>query len=98
MLYVHQSANAHFWRRVRTLWLQRIKERSDQACPQSFALRLWSTRLHQLELLPITYWHEYLDMVLLYKLINNYTYIDESALPIIAESGKTRRETNENVP
>ena len=55
------------------------------------------TRLHQLELLPITYWHEYLDMVLLYKLINNYTYIDESALPIIAESGKTRRETNENV-
>jgi hypothetical protein len=23
------------------------------------------TRLHQLELLPITYWHEYLDMVLL---------------------------------
>jgi hypothetical protein len=55
------------------------------------------TRLHQLELLPITYWHEYLDMVLLYKLINNYTYIDESALPIIAESGITRRETNENV-
>ena len=36
-------------------------------------------------------------MVLLYKLINNYTHIDESALPIIAESGKTRRETNENV-
>jgi hypothetical protein len=36
-------------------------------------------------------------MVLFYKLINNYTYIDESALPIIAESGKTRRETNENV-
>jgi hypothetical protein len=36
-------------------------------------------------------------MVLLYKLINNYTYIDDSALPIIAESGKTRREANENV-
>jgi hypothetical protein len=36
-------------------------------------------------------------MVLLYKLINNYTHIDESGLPIIAESGKTRRETDENV-
>jgi hypothetical protein len=50
-----------------------------------------------MELLSITYWREYLDMVLLYKLINNYTYIDENAPPIIAESGKTRRETNENV-
>jgi hypothetical protein len=54
---------------------------------------VYITSLHQLDLLPITYWHEYLDLVL----INKYTYIDESALPKIAESGITRSETNENL-
>ena len=34
----------------------------------------YSTRLHNLDLLPITYWHECLDIILLYKIINNYTY------------------------
>ncbi len=53
-----------------------------------------------IDLLPLTYWHEYLDLVLLYKIINNYTYIDESSVPKIAKSlksGSTRSETNENL-
>ncbi len=57
----------------------------------------YTRRLIQLDLLPLTYWHEYLDLVLLYKIINNYTYIDESSLPKIAKSGSTRSETNENL-
>ena len=48
------------------------------------------------DLLPITYWHEYLDIFLLYKIINNYTYIDDSARPVISGSGITRSETNDN--
>ena len=38
----------------------------------------YTTRLLQL---PLTYWHEYLDLVLLYKIINGYTYINDSAQP-----------------
>ena len=38
----------------------------------------YTTRLLQLGLLPLSYWHEYLDLVLLYKIINGYTYIDDS--------------------
>jgi hypothetical protein len=38
-----------------------------------------------------------LDLVLLYKIINGYTYIDDSARPTMAGSGITRSETNENV-
>ena len=48
----------------------------------------------RLFLLPVSYWHEYLDLVFLYKIINNHTYIDKSALPIIATSGITRSETS----
>ena len=39
----------------------------------------YTTRLLQLGLLPLSYWHEYLDLVLLYKIINGYTYIDDNA-------------------
>ena len=57
----------------------------------------YTTRLLQLDLLPLTFWHEYLDLVLLYKIINGYTYIDNSARPTMAGSGITRSESNENV-
>ncbi len=54
----------------------------------------YTARLLQLDLLPVSYWHEYLDLVFLYKIINHLTYIDHSTLPIIARSGITRSETN----
>ncbi len=57
----------------------------------------YTTRLLQLGILPLTFWHEYLDLVLLYKIINGYTYIDNSARPTMAGSGITRSESNENV-
>ena len=56
----------------------------------------YKTRLLQLDILPVSYWHEYLDLVFLYKIINNLTYIDERALPIMAGSGTTRSESNAN--
>ena len=54
----------------------------------------YTARLLQLDILPVSYWHEYLDLVFLYKIINNHTYIDKSDLPIIAKSGFTRNNTN----
>ena len=54
----------------------------------------YSAPLLQLDILPVSYWHEYLDLVFLYKTINNHTYLDKSDLPIIAESGITRNNTN----
>ena len=50
-------------------------------------------------ILPVSYWHEYLDLVymFLYKIINNLTHIDERALPIMAGSGITRSESNANL-
>lgn len=40
----------------------------------------YSWRLKYLDLPPITYWHQYLDLVLLYKIINNQTLIDAEVL------------------
>jgi hypothetical protein len=57
----------------------------------------YKTRLLQLDILPVSYWHEYLDLVFLYKIINNLTHIDEGALPIMAGSGITRSESNANL-
>ena len=57
----------------------------------------YTTRLLQLGLLPLSYWHEYLDLVLLYKIINGYTYIDDNARPIMAGSGITRSQTNKDI-
>ncbi len=56
----------------------------------------YTTRV-KLGLLPLTFWHEYLDLVLLHKIINGYTYIENSALPTMAGSGIMRSESNGNV-
>ena len=57
----------------------------------------YTSRLLQLNLLPLTYWHEYLDLVLLYKIISGYTYIDNNARPTMASFRITRSETNKNI-
>ena len=55
----------------------------------------YTARLLQLDLLPVSYWHEYLDLVFLYKIINDHTNIDKSVQPIMAGSGITRSETDD---
>ena len=57
----------------------------------------YTSRLLQLNLLLLIYWHEYLDLVLLYKIINGYTYIDDSARLTMTNFGITRSETNKNI-
>ena len=41
----------------------------------------YKTRLQLTNLLPISYWHEFLDIVFFYKAVNNLVFIDSEALP-----------------
>ena len=41
----------------------------------------YKTRLQLTNLLPISYWHEFLDIVFSYKAVNNLVSIDSEALP-----------------
>ena len=75
--------------------IEKVQRRAKYILNLGFTSNIsYTARLLQLDLLPVSYWHEYLDLVFLYKIINNHTYIDKSALPIIARSGIARSETN----
>ena len=52
----------------------------------------YPTRLNKLDLLPVTYWHEFLDLILLFKIINGMVSVSVShgARLAVASSGKTR--------
>lgn len=49
------------------------------------------TRLQLTNLLPISYWHEYLDMVFFYKAVNNLVFIDSEALPVTRQFTRSTR-------
>ena len=51
----------------------------------------YKTRLHLTNLLPISYWHEYLDMVFFYKAVNNLVFIDSEALPVTRQFTRCTR-------
>ena len=44
----------------------------------------YKTRLQLTNLLPTSYWHEFLDIVFFYKAVNNLVFIDSEALPASA--------------
>ena len=50
----------------------------------------YKERLLQTDLIPLTYWQEYLDMVQLFKIITDITYVDKNIVPKVK---KTRRST-----
>jgi hypothetical protein len=54
----------------------------------------YTTRLQALSLLPICYWHQYLDMVLFYKITHGLVHINASLLPTIRTSRQTRSSTS----
>jgi hypothetical protein len=54
----------------------------------------YTTRLQALSLLPICYWHEYLDMVLFYKITHGLVHINASLFPTIHTSRQTRSSTS----
>ena len=54
----------------------------------------YTTRLQALSLLPICYWHEYLDMVLFYKITHGLVHINASLFPTIHTSRQNKSSTS----
>ena len=52
---------------------------------------IYQQRLLLLDLIPLCYWHEFLDIVLFYKLIHGHVSIDTNLLP--STTNNNRRET-----
>ena len=51
----------------------------------------YKERLLETDLIPLTYWHEYLDMVQLFKIINNINYVDKDIVPKVKTTRKSTR-------
>ena len=56
----------------------------------------YNTRLQLTNLLPISYWHEFLDIVFFYKAVNNLVFIDSEALPATRQSMRSTRSLSSN--
>ena len=56
----------------------------------------YKTRLQLTNLLPVSYWHEFLDIVFFYKAANNLVLIDSEALPVTGQSPRFTRSSSGN--
>ena len=56
----------------------------------------YKTRLQVINLLPISYWHEFLDIVFFYKAVDNLVLIDSEALPATRQSTRSTRSSSSN--
>ena len=56
----------------------------------------YKTRFQLTNLLPISYWHEFLDIVFFYKAVNNLVFIDSEALPATRQSTRSTRSSSSN--
>ena len=56
----------------------------------------YNTPLQLANLLPISYWHEFLDIVFYYKAVNNLIFIDSEALPETRQSTRSTRSSSSN--
>ena len=54
------------------------------------------TCLQLTNLLPILYWHEFLDVVFFYKAVNNLVLIDSEALPVTRQTMRFTRSSSKN--
>ena len=56
----------------------------------------YKTRLQLTNLLPISYWLEFLDIVFFYKAVNNLVFIDSETLPATRQSTRSTRSSSSN--
>ncbi len=54
----------------------------------------YRTRLHSFHLLPVSYWQEYLDLTLFFKITHGF--VETSALPVIRATRRTTRSSSNN--
>ena len=55
----------------------------------------YSDRHNQLQLLPLTYWHEYLDLIFFFKCVNGIIDLNNEILPNPAQTNKVTRSTTD---
>ena len=93
----------HFWVMplgcgppMQAIGLIQIMERTQRRATK-YILKLpflteisYTSRLITLHLLPLTYWHEYLDLVLFYKMNNGLVNVNPSLLPTVRRVRQTR--------
>ena len=73
--------------------LEKIQRRAIKFILQLFFIReiSYKERLISLDLLPVCYWHELLDMVFFYKATHNLVHLSPFVVPVVRESGRTTR-------
>ena len=80
-------------------WLTKTSWKRAAPCDKTnfeASLPLRCTRLQLTNLLPISYWHEFLDIVFFYKTVNNLVFIDSEALPATRQSTRSTRSLSSN--
>ena len=55
----------------------------------------YSDRFNQLQLLPLTYWHEYLDLIFFFKCVNGIIDLKNEILPNATQTNKATRSTTD---
>lgn len=56
----------------------------------------YKDRLKLAELLPISYWHEMLDIIFFFKAINGLIQVDSEVLPVVRDTGRATRSSSNN--
>jgi hypothetical protein len=95
----HLGYATQIWSPQSVVLIQQIERTQRRATKFILELPFASTtdytaRLLTLSLLPICYWHEYLDMVLFYKIVNGLVNVKPSLIPTIRTSRPTRSSTS----
>ncbi len=95
----HLGYATQIWSPQSVLLIQQIERTQRRAT--KFILELpfssttdYKTRLQTLSLLPICYWHEYMDLVLFYKIVKGLIKVKPSLIPTIRTTRPTRSSTN----
>ena len=79
------------WTRERAAPCNKVILRLPFRCDVTYKTRLQLTNLS-----PISYWHEFLDIVFFCKAVNNLVFIDSEALPATRQSTRSTRSSSSN--
>ena len=81
-----------------------VKLEGIQRCTTKFILKLpyssnisYKSRLQTLNLIPIGYWHELLDLTFFFKLTHGLVNMNSSVLPEVRKYGRRTRSSTSNV-
>ena len=97
----HLGYATHLWSPQSTGLLKRVENVQRRA--KKLILKLpfrcdvtYKSRLQLTNLLPISYWHGFLDTVFFYKAVNNLVFVDCEALPVTRRLTRFTRSSSSN--